>query len=1270
MVKSIKLCYNKVRYTYVYNRKDGYMKHITKSLLLSGATLGGLVGQAQADTIVYNNTMQAETNETTPIVNDNSSEKEIQQLAYDNYVNQLRGRYPWIKLGSGTLMDPKAGLETLKGLEDTFKRIDQLRNEVSQARTELAKRNIKPDVVRDTATLSDIQDKVNEFDQKVRKLKTDLSETPTIQADNTLERMITEINLEIAKASETLNHSEDGIVGNLDKIHRKANDSKTVGTIKSTDGDKPGVVINTTETQKVNVVETIRDVQSDAVVQTIGEASKKRQDALTAISAAMVENQKQTVKSDIYKDNALSNIDDINAWLQKEQTRADNIQSEIEKNMTAAKSMTDIKADIKAKFDEAERLIKTSGKSQKMIDKMLTSLNEARAQLEKSSIQQNKTVTLDGAKNVDFGDIGRDKAAITAIAKSASASVDGRVDSALATLRSDNQAAQAKVDAWKEKTVATVDNYLDKIRKGKMGGQVDAEWLKTRKIYQTNNGNYRSFITDAMSLTESDTNGVLTKEGNLWLTNGNVPTHKVAAALYNEKSKLGLDAGFGSVMLPSDNINDFATVEGRKLANSQSFDGGAEGILNAINDKMRLTKIGGPTYNTLPTIQDIRNQHIAAVGNGKVFLVVSDKPTATFKLADSFLYIDKDGNPKTTDITVKLTLKDASGNELGERDVNGGRTHTKYYFYMSVDAAVGKLVVGAGYTNTWDNGASTGYQGGGGSSAGGELALGKDSDSSDSRTLQDWLNSYNYFFPTVTEGNDYNGSGLSLSIDTKVNPVAGEFAENTPLYIADIDDNQSVSTSGDVVINSASAPTYKGSGIVTTTADASPAHNHNVDLNSKAIMTTANKPITITRQSASDSTYENIDISLFSPWGVIGAAPKMNLGVVNHTVNTFGISDPSAVGHTSGKYQVKKLVRALKPKDGPLPSSANLSTLNVTIPTKSDSVDSTPEKQGAYGTSIVVRQLTDKLKRAGSGNSLVVRPLTSDKRAGSGNSLVVRPLNSDKRAGSGNSLVVRQGDKLTKLAGSGNTLIVREVKSSASDASEPGVRSLQGLVKEQAKPQADGNVSLALKQISSPVSVNKETVTLDVYVDPSLSKVATEALHDWQVALAQHGITLNVTNNPNLKGKGLAILDSDNVTTRAGRTLESKNVSNDSIFEMKGLAGLTTVTKQVGIMDLDSDDKLNRAGTFSVSNLRNTKMVVQVNTDSITEESDLKKVIKHELGHVFGLNHNDKDPLMTTYYSDKIFTGEITAETAGQVAANLRGGKLCECMACSGFKQA
>ena len=1244
------------------------MKHITKSLLLSGATLGGLVGQAHADTIVYNNTMQAETNTAAPIVENHSPDKEIQQLAYDNYVNQLRGRYSWIKLGSGTVTDPKSGLETLKGLEDTFKRIDQLRNEVSQARTELAKRNIKPEVSKDTATLSDIKDKVNEFDKKVQALKSDLSATPTIQADNTLERMITEINLEIAKAAETANHAEDGIIGNLDKIHRKAEDSKTVGTIKSTDGDKPGVVINTTETKKVNVVETTTDVQPDAVVHTIGEASKKRQEALTAISATMAENQKQTVKSDIYKDNALSNIDDINAWLQKEQTRADKIQSEIEKNMTAAKSIADTKADIKAKFDEAERLIKGSGKSQKMIDKMLKSLNEARAQLDKSSIQQNKTVTLDGAKNVDFGDIGRDKAAITAIAKSASSSVDGRVDAALATLRADNQAAQAKVDAWKEKTVATVDNYLDKIRKGKMGGQIDEEWLKTRPIYNTNSGGYQAFVKKAMSLTEEDTNGVLTRDGNLWVTNGNVATPKVAAALYNEKSKLGLEEGFGSVMLPSDNVNDFVTVEGRKLANSQSFSGGAQGILDAINNKMRLTTIGGPTYNTLPTIRDIRNQHIAAVGNSKVFLVVSDKPTATFKLANSFLYIDKDGNPKTTDMTLKLTLKDASGNELGERQVNGGRTHTKYYFYMSVDAAVGKLVVGAGYTNTWDAGASTGYHGGGGSSAGGELALGKDSDSSDSRTLQDWLNAYNYFFPTLTQDNAYNGSGLALTIDTKVNPVAGEFAENSPLYIADIDDNQSVSTSGDVVINSSSAPTYKGSGVVTTSTDASAAHNHNVDLNNKAIMTTANKPITITRKSDSGLTYEDIDIALFSPWGVIGAAPKLNLGVVNHTVNTFGISDPSAVGHTTGKYSVKKVVRGLVTELG-TKNKARLSTLNVTVPTTGDAVDST-EKQGAYGTSIVVRQLTDKLKRAGSGNSLVVRPINSDKRVGSGNSLVVRPIKSDKRAGSGNSLVVRQADKLKKLAGSGNTLIVREVKSSASDSSEPGVRSLQGLVKEQAKPQADGSVSLALKQISSPVSVNKETVTLDVYVDPSLSKVATEALHDWQVALAQHGITLNVTNNPNLKGKGLAILDSDNVTTRAGRTLESKNVANDSIFEMKGLAGLTTVTKQVGIIDLDSDDKLNRAGTFSISDLRNTKMVVQVNTDSITKESDLKKVIKHELGHVFGLNHNDKDPLMTTYYSDQIFTGEITAETAGQVAANLRGGKLCECMACSGFKQA
>ena len=59
--------------------------------------------------------------------------------------------------------------------------------------------------------------------------------------------------------------------------------------------------------------------------------------------------------------------------------------------------------------------------------------------------------------------------------------------------------------------------------------------------------------------------------------------------------------------------------------------------------------------------------------------------------------------------------------------------------------------------------------------------------------------------------------------------------------------------------------------------------------------------------------------------------------------------------------------------------------------------------------------------------------------------------------------------------------------------------------------------------------------------------------------------------------------------------------------------------------------------------------------------------MKHELGHVFGLQHDNKNPLMTTYYNDSVFTGEITDETAAQVAANLRGGRLCQCASCAGL---
>lgn len=406
-------------------------------------------------------------------------------------------------------------------------------------------------------------------------------------------------------------------------------------------------------------------------------------------------------------------------------------------------------------------------------------------------------------------------------------------------------------------------------------------------------------------------------------------------------------------------------------------------------------------------------------------------------------------------------------------------------------------------------------------------------------------------------------------------------------------------------------------------------------------MTTENKVVGISHAPVG-TPYQAIDIALFSPWGVIGGTPSLKLGTVNQTVETFDMADPSAKAHTEGEYAVKKIVTKLINNRDMNPTPP----VDLTIPqfmVKSAQSDADEEgKRGSSANTIVVRK--KNTKKVGSGNSLVVKQGVQA-RVGSGNSLVVRANGKSVRAGSGNSLVVKEVSQ-TKSAGSGNTLIVK---------------SIQGLVKA-----TNGENGLKLTPVSDPVLRNQSQVTLNVQVDASLKDAATEAFHDWKVALAEHGIDLNITTKPGTIG--LAVLDSDDVTTRAARTLESKNVSNDSMFEMKGLAGLTTTTSKFAVVDLDADDKLNKDGSFTVNDLRNTKMVVQLNSEAIKDRAQQVKVLKHELGHVFGLSHDDKDPLMMTHYGDGSFTGQITAETAAKVAQNLRGGILCECGACSALR--
>lgn len=123
----------------------------------------------------------------------------------------------------------------------------------------------------------------------------------------------------------------------------------------------------------------------------------------------------------------------------------------------------------------------------------------------------------------------------------------------------------------------------------------------------------------------------------------------------------------------------------------------------------------------------------------------------------------------------------------------------------------------------------------------------------------------------------------------------------------------------------------------------------------------------------------------------------------------------------------------------------------------------------------------------------------------------------------------------------------------------------------------------------------------------------------------------------------IAILDADNQTTRLDIAEGSVGVDNDSDFEFSRLAGLSMTTKRLMLVDADQNDKYNRSGTFKKgSEFKHTDTIIQLNSEVLKTSEDQIKVLKHEIGHLFGLEHDDKDTLMTTRFTDKIFSGEIS----------------------------
>ena len=506
-------------------------KHIKKQVIATGAVagLGALVGTASADTIVYANGDQGAENHNLQAAISGNKNQAV-NAEYDNYVAQLQSEYTFLKRG-GETTDVSSELSKLKALEPTFKNLQALQARIVALQKQAGQAGTGVEVLtKRVATENELKAAVDQLKDNISRAEGVLAQSSTVSIDSSLTDLVREINKTIDQAMETGNH--------YDKIHRKAYESAQVGTIKSTDGDKAGLVVNTKQTTRTNLVTTTGEtVVRPTQVATIADATRIRDEALAKIAETNKADEAQVVKAGTYKDNALTNIDAINQWLQSEQNRADTVQSEIDKNMSATKALTDTKDKAMKALDQAEQIIKTSSKSQKAIDKMLETVKQARAQLEASKVTQKVTATITEAQNADFGDIGRNPSDIKAVMDQKTKAIEGKVQEALQKLKASNQTAQGPIDAWAQDTNKQVSKFVEKLKAGKFLGQVDESWLSTRKIYQANVKGYQGFVKKALALTEEDTEGVLTKAGNVWKVKTGTPTPKAAAALYNDRSK-------------------------------------------------------------------------------------------------------------------------------------------------------------------------------------------------------------------------------------------------------------------------------------------------------------------------------------------------------------------------------------------------------------------------------------------------------------------------------------------------------------------------------------------------------------------------------------------------------------------------------------------------------------------------------------------------------------------------------------------------------------
>lgn len=990
---------------------------ILKRTVVAGAGIAGLAGltqTAQADTEVVTNHLGQGDGEL--IKGDKSAQKAVDEV--NKAIENLQREFTFIKVeGTGNLTK-----EQVEAKKAEFRKVQAQLNEMNAVIQNAQAKGVEVKEAKMVSSLAELEQVVTEANQIVNNVA-----SPEDTAR--LQDLVREANTQIANAKRALvTHAKDGIVGNLDDIHRKAEDAK-----------KNGLTVDTTETKKANAVtettvETIKNKQVDET-----NISETRDQILAKIKTVATENSKEIDKAKTYKDSSIKNIESISNWIKAEQNKAKNVLSEIEKNSTAIKDFNDYKTAQVAELEKAKKAVTDSTRTADEKTKLIEKIDEAIKNINESTVRPKETAgtTVQSIGEVDFGNIGRDPKEVEALKAQKSKEIDNVIKDATNKLASANTGVMTKIKTEVDSNKSAIKTFIDGVLSGKGSGgsQIDQEWLNTRPIYSGDtSGEYKKYVEAALKQTAESTEGVftgtqeLTPNMSLKYAKEGKTIANIAAAQWMDDSKKGLDGAFGSVMVPSKNINDFVTVRGTKAANSQKFAGGAQGILNHIASKAWVSGTQRHNIYKEAVFSDIKKQHIDYVGNENVFLVASYQDHVTFDFKDSYVTYDANGKPKTYPLSLTMHAMPFHGSKW-PNDLPGN-SRLMFLYYLSVDPKTGKVLTGVGYYRHIQS--ATGHIGGGGSfGENGALRLGVNDGNAGEYNDTITLKAQRLLSPIAyanQASNPYTKVGLWTTFDVRVDEGAGEGAKRSPLFVGDIDDNQVMyvykdtwGTNTDIILSGSEAPTIRDGGDYYTLDSHVPQSNGlaaGANLDENSVMITGQSTVGI----GHGGWYQSIDVSLFNPWGIIGGAPSLSVKKINEEVDTFNITTPTAKAHTEGTYAVKNIIANLKAK--PYHDAAEITNVKYEAKLARAVAEETPDKRVASNTSLVVRKVGDDIRKSGSGNSFVVKTADKAKVSASGNSLVVRVIDKNQRSASGNSFVVRTLEPTVKLSGSGNSLVV------------------------------------------------------------------------------------------------------------------------------------------------------------------------------------------------------------------------------------------------------